>query len=156
MWFAGVIGLAVILGAAVEGSAPSALVAPAVSRFATVAFWAIAVAAITGTINSVLDLGHLGDLWSAPYGRTLAVKILFFLGILGLGAVNHFFVRRRLMVEASEGAKGTDRTRRIFRKTITIEVGLALLVLALTAMLTGQAPTAKEDGPKVRATEGQR
>lgn len=143
MWFAGVVALAVILPVAAGRPGEASLVAAAVMRFSRVAFASIAVAAITGTVNSLLEVGHLRDLWGSGYGRTLSFKVLLFLGILALGAVNHFVIRHRLAeVGAASGSGETVGARTLFRKTIAFEVVIAFSLLALTALLTGLAPTA--------------
>jgi putative copper export protein len=117
-----------------------------------VAFVSITLAAITGTINSILDVGGFGELWSTGYGRTLVLKIGVFIGILALGALNHFVIRDRIAKESSAAEGDGARARATFRKTIVFEVALALAVLGLTAILTGLAPPG--DRPAAVAPEG--
>ena len=73
------------------------------------------------------------------YGRLLLSKIVIFVGILVLGAINHFYVRRRLAKAAAEQTPST--VHRVFKKTIAIELMLALLILGLTSILVGSART---------------
>lgn len=146
VWFTGIIVLAVVLPEGWSRRASGerlALLSPAVVRFSQVALVAISIVAVTGTVNSFLDVAALDDLWDTGYGRTLAVKIGLFLLVLALGGINHFFLRARL-----EGAQRTpddlDRgvgAARFFRKTIAAELAIALGLMGLTGLLVGEART---------------
>jgi putative copper resistance protein D len=141
-WFAGIIILAVALpdGWIDRGaSARLQLLAPAISRFARVAMITITVVAVTGTLNSFLHIGRLDDMFDSTYGQTLSVKILFFIGILAFGGVNHYVVEKRLAVAH---ATGTEKDAvLVFRKTIAAELAIALTVMLLTGLLTGLSRT---------------
>jgi copper transport protein len=145
IWFAGIIVLAIALPdgwAGQKASARPLLLAPAVTRFSKVALVTIAVVAVTGTINSFLDVNALGDFVHTGYGRTLALKILLFLGILALGGINHFFLRRRLeRAEAGDDPSAGAGAQRMFRRTIAAELAVAIGLMGLTGMLVGQART---------------
>jgi len=142
IWFSGIVILAVLLPDAWAGRGDLerlSLLGPVVFRFSKVALVSIAIVAVTGTINSLLNVKTLGDMVSSAYGASLSVKIFFFLGILALGAVNHFVLRDRIQ-------KGTDDPRagaaqRTFRMTIAIELTIALTIMGVTGWLTGQAKT---------------
>jgi putative copper export protein len=148
IWFAGIVTLAILLPDAWAGRTDRdrlSLLGPVVSRFSKVALVSIAIVAITGTINSLLNVATLGDMLSSTYGATLSVKIAFFLGIIALGGVNHFILRDRIQ-------KGTDDPRagaaqRTFRTTIAIELVIALTIMGVTGWLTGQARTRQHQLP---------
>ena len=145
VWFAGIIELAVALPDSwrdADNSQRIQLLAASVTRFSRVAIVAIAIVAATGTLNSFLHVDALDDLVDTPYGRALAGKIILFLGILALGGINHYFVRHRLE-RAVEQAADTP-ARRLFRRTIAIELAIALGLMGLTGILTGQARTKKK------------
>lgn len=140
-WLTGIIVLSMLLPIAWRGKDQVSrlhLLTPVVTRFSKVAAVSIAVVAITGVINSFFDVEHIEDLVDSTYGLTLTAKIVVFLGVLSLGGVNHFYVRRRL-----ERARDEDAARipQLFRKTIAIELALGLLIIGLTGALTGQAKT---------------
>ncbi len=140
-WLTGIIVLAVFLPIAWRGQGAVSrlqLLTPVVTRFSIIAAVSISVVAITGVINSLFDVEALNDLVDTTYGVTLTVKIVVFVGVLTLGGVNHFYVRRRL--ESARGDQG-PRVARLFRKTIAIELLLGLLIMGLTGALTGQAKT---------------
>jgi copper transport protein len=145
IWFAGIIVLAIVLPdgwAGQKGAGRARLLAPAVTRFSKVAIVSIGVVAVTGTLNSFLDVNALNDLVDTGYGRTLALKIGLFLAILALGGVNHFFLRKRLeRAERGEDAKAGAGAQRVFRRTIAAELAVAIGLMGLTGVLVGQART---------------
>ncbi|MCA1708031.1 MAG: CopD family protein [Actinobacteria bacterium] len=140
-WFAGVVALVVILPIAAMGRGRKLVVAAAVTRFSKIAFASIALAAVTGTLNSYLDVRRIRDLWATNYGVTLSLKIAFFLAIVGLGAMNHFVIRRRLEREVVADDAHGEGAGALFRKTVGLEVAIAIVLLGVTAVLTGLAPT---------------
>ncbi|MFN2594028.1 MAG: CopD family protein [Actinomycetota bacterium] len=152
IWFAGVVVLAVILPDAWLGK-PSEerarLLGPAVLRFSHVALIAIGIVAVTGTINSLLEVAHPGDLLHSDYGRTLLIKIGLFLVILLMGAVNHFFLRVRLL---SSSKDEPARAQRLFRRTIAVELLVAIGIMVASGILTGQARTRESPGPVQKQT----
>lgn len=148
-WFTGIVILAVGLPDGWVGKGDvdrMLLLAPAVTRFSKVALVSITIVTITGSLNSFLHLGRLKDFWETSYGQTLGVKILVFLVILVLGALNHFVLRHKLEKARREGrdAKGP---RRSFRKAIAIELALAIVIMTLTAFLTGLGRTKQVELP---------
>lgn len=148
IWFAGVVGLAVVLpeGWASRRVDGLRLLTPAVSRFARVALVSISLAAVTGTINSFLNLQAFGDLLDSSYGRTLALKIALFLLVLMLGGINHYFVRERLQ-RASRNRTAEPSVRLLFRRTIAAELAIALALMAATGLLVGLARTRPSSAP---------
>jgi len=145
VWFAGVVALATILPYAAASDRSLPVAASAVARFATVALVSIGLAAVTGTINSYLSLDRVSDLWRDGYGRTLLAKIVAFIAILGLGSVSHFVIRNRLqraVDDPSVALEGAE-AKRLFRKTIALEVMVGIGVLVLTGILTGLDPAGR-------------
>ena len=138
-WFTGIIVLASIVPLAwrtQDEDSRLALMTPIIVRFSNLALVAIALVAITGTINSLFDVQHLRDLVQEGYGIALSVKIIIFLGILALGGFNHFYVRRKL-------EKGDDarEAARVFRRAIALELAFGLTIMGVTGVLTGLAKT---------------
>lgn len=153
-WFTGVVVLGTVLprGTSRMGSRERLRVgAPMISRFSDVALASIAIVAGTGTFNSLINVAGPDDLVDSGYGRALAVKLLLFLGVLGLGAINHFFVRRRLE-RSLEGAEAT-RMQAVFRRTIAIELALALGLMGITGVLVGSERTREESAASIELTQ---
>ena len=147
IWFTGIIVLALVVPDAWRGQEKHErvrLLAPAVTRFSTVAMVSITILGITGVLNSFLNVQELDDLVDTNYGRPLLGKILVYLGILAVGGVNHFFVAGRL--ERAAAAGKSDPAQSLFRRTIAIELVMALGVIGLTGFLVGEART-KDSAP---------
>lgn len=148
IWFSGIVLLAVFLPDAWRGRSEAErvqLLAPIVVRFSFVALVTITIVAITGTLNSFLNVAAFGDLLGSAYGVTLVLKIALFVGILGMGAVNHFVLRERMRkaadVQRSSSAHAT------FGKTIAVELVIAIAIMGATGLLTGQAKTRQPGMP---------
>ena len=138
-WFTGIIVLASLVPWAwkqAEERSRVELMAPMVVRFSNVALVAITIVAVTGVVNSLFDVAKLRDLVEAGYGIALSIKIVIFLGVLALGGINHFYVRRKL-----ERGRADGSVARMFRKTIAIELSLGLLIMGVTGALAGMQKT---------------
>jgi copper transport protein len=151
IWFCGIVVLGIGLPDAWrrDPSHRIQILTPVVVRFSTMAAASIAVLAITGTLNSFLHVGTWSDLVSTNYGRTLALKIGLFLGVLVLGGINHYWVRERLRKAAE--ANASTNAPSVFRRTIAAELIIALLLMGMTGMLVGLGRT-KETGPATTPT----
>lgn len=148
-WFTGIVVLALVLPDAWKGRADPErmrLLAPAVVRFSTLAMVTITILGITGVLSSYLHVGRLADMVETSYGISITLKILVYVGILTIGGVNHFLVRKRLERALAEG-RG-DSSQKLFRKTIAIELAMALTILGITGFLTGQGRTRTEPVPQ--------
>jgi copper transport protein len=150
-WFSGIVVLAIVLPDAWsrDPSHRIQILTPVVVRFSTVAAASVAVLAITGTLNSFLNVGAWSDLVTTNYGRTLALKISLFLGVLALGGINHYWVRERLRRAAEAHARTNAPS--LFRRTIAAELVIALLLLGMTGVLAGFGRT-KQTGPAMTPT----
>lgn len=145
IWFTGIIVLAIILPDAWRDEGESAritILAPAVIAFSRVALISILIVGVTGVVNSFLNVGNWGDLFDTGYGRAVTAKIVLYLVVLALGGVNHFYVRSRLKREMTDGT--SEGARHLFKKTIAVEVALAIGLMSVTGVLVGLARTRSE------------
>jgi putative copper resistance protein D len=95
---------------------------------------------LSGIVNvgSIVGWGHVTALPHSPYGRLLIAKVGLFLFMLGLAAVNRFW-----LTPALGRARNEADVRRALRRlgfSIAVETMAALLVLMLVAALGMQAP----------------
>ena len=97
-------------------------------RFSAVALIAVVVVAVTGLGSAVIQVGSPEALTDTGYGRLLMIKVVGVGILVVLGLLN----RRLLIGRLTEG--GT-----LFR-VVGIEIGVAALVLALTAALVNKPP----------------
>ncbi|MGH2808883.1 MAG: copper resistance D family protein [Actinomycetota bacterium] len=153
-WLTGIVLMAMVLPSAWRGKDDDdrvRMLTPVVIRFSKLAAISIAIIAITGTINSFLDIGKLSDMIDTRYGRSLTIKIGAFLFVLALGGVNHFYVRHKL--ETNDRARSSAH---LFRRTIAIELALGVAIIGVTAVLTGQARTREATDPASSVTSAPR
>ncbi len=106
----------------------------AVGVFTRLATVVLGVVLLTGLTRAVAEVGSVSGLYDTRYGVTLLAKIALVVGLVGLGALNHFF-----WAPAVRAASGGAADRR-FGLNSRGELGVALAVLAVTAALSGVAP----------------
>jgi putative copper export protein len=115
-----------MLRPAVSAADREQTVAEMVHRFSVVGLGGAGLLGITGLITGWTHLNPLAALWTTPYGYALIGKLCVVMVVLGLGAWNW----RR--VGPALGADGGART---IRRTASIELAFAALVLFITAIL---------------------
>lgn len=99
--------------------------------FSPLALWCAAGVAVTGLLGGWLELRDLGLVLESDYGRMLVRKIVVVLVIALLGAYHWRGVQPAM---ANEGSVAR------LRISLALDVALVLLVLLITAFLTGTAP----------------
>ena len=105
----------------------------AVAIFTRIATIVLVVVLASGLARALVEVGSVSALFDTDYGITLLVKVALVVGLVGLGALNHFF-----WVPAVEaGGAGADRR---FGLNSRGELAVALCVLVATAVLSGLAP----------------
>lgn len=154
VWLGGLVGLALLVRATARSGRPGrggttdtlprsrvAEAAAALTRFSTLAAGLVAVLALTGTLLAWRILGS----WSALVGTGYGVALLVKLGVVVLAVVaagyNRFVLRPAIAADPI-GATGWRRLRR----TVTVEAGLLVAVLAVTGWLVNASPTTPAAG----------
>lgn len=112
-----------------------AAVADVVNAFSPTALIFAAMSATTGVFAAWLHLDAVSALWRTDYGRLLLLKLTILSVVALTGAYNWLKVRPAL-----GNAEGTRRIRR----SATVELSVAVLVLAVTAILVA-TPTAFDE-----------
>ena len=112
----------------------------ALSGFARVGTWAVAVLVMTGLINSLYLVGWNGLplLAATLWGQLLITKLGLFMAMLALAALNRFQLTARL----KSADAGTTVAIGHLRASLLCEFGLAIAVLALVAVMGTLAPPA--------------
>ena len=106
----------------------------------------VALLLFTGTVNTIIEVGTVGDLLETGYGRALLAKLLLLLPLFGIAASNAILVRPDL-VEATENTGVRNRTSVLadlegqLNHRMRLELGVAVLVLAVVALLVQLTPT---------------
>jgi copper transport protein len=154
-WLGGLVMLLVAVPVAtrrLELEDRTRLLAGVVVRFSAIAFIAILLVFASGLAQSFVLVRHIDNALHTDYGHAILIKLGLFVGILALGAINKQFVVPKLKALAAEGSPAGS-TGRLLRRTITIEIFIALAVLATTGVLAGLAPaTVRPSGPFAATT----
>jgi copper transport protein len=103
-----------------------AAVGSLVNSFHPVALFCAPIVVLAGLGTSWLRLASLSNLWTTEYGRNLLWKIAWVLVVVTMGMYNSVRARRRL---------GSATATRHFRRTATLELLFAAVVLAVTTVL---------------------
>lgn len=101
--------------------------AAAVTRFSTMAGFAVPVIVATGVVQTLMIVGNPVTLVDYRYGRLLLVKISLVAVIVALGGVS-----RRILRNFGAGRLGVSTA---------VEAAVGAAILAITAVLTGVPPT---------------
>lgn len=167
VWLGGLVALLIGL---VRPGVPAAELGAALPRYSQLAFGSVLALVVTGVVQSVREVGSLSALVTTTYGWLLLAKLAVVLLVLGAAGVSRVWVqqqfgvhrrprgRRRVTAHAfAAGAQGSpiDEARRApsatsadaavddirpFRRSVLVEVLLATVVLAVTAVLVGTPP----------------
>ena len=121
-----IIGIRGVIRSATAGPQRAALVSDLVNSFSPLALTAATIVVITGATTAWLHLKRISALWTTSYGIALVVKLVLVAMVVVLGAWNWKRVRPSL------GAEGTEET---IRRSATMELTFASLVLIATAVL---------------------
>jgi putative copper export protein len=106
-----------------------ARVATATARFGSAALFIVGALVAAGVGLLTVLVGGLHELWESAYGRFFLAKISLVGALLALAALNRWRVTPRLL--------GRDpHAIAALRRSLQVEVSLAILVLVVTAMLT--------------------
>jgi copper transport protein len=109
--------------------------ATALPRWSRLATWSVLALVVTGTFASLRQVGELGALTSTDYGRRLLVKVAVVGLMLLLGLVGRSYVRDHF-----PGPEPTARQAAGLRRSVSLEAGLGVVVVAVTALLVSTTP----------------
>ncbi len=133
VWVGGVLALAMLAGAGrpLARGSRNALLRASFVRFSNVAAPAVLVLALGGLYMALRELPSTSSLVTSGYGVLLLVKTSVFLAVLVVAAYH----RGRVVPRIASGAPVTG-----LRRTLTVEVGLLVVAVALAAILSQTAP----------------
>jgi putative copper resistance protein D len=135
VWLGGLAPLAWVLRQARRppGDSEISLARDALRNFSHMGYAAVALIALTGAINTLFLVGSLDAMLGTPYGRLLVFKIVLFLAMVVVALINRFRLAPRIA--------GDPGALRALGRTVALEQGLALAVLAIISVLgTWPAP----------------
>jgi copper transport protein len=120
--------------------------AMALRRFSLAAVFSVALLLFTGVVNSVIEVGKIGDLVDTGYGQILLLKLFLLIPLLAIGLRNAYLLRPQIIQETAE--RSTEQRREFIselesdlNRTIRWELAVAIAVLAVVAVLVQLTPT---------------
>jgi copper transport protein len=180
-WLGGLALLAVVvLRPRREGSlADESRLHAVVGGFSTLAFAAVVTIVVTGTIQGIRQVQGFSALFDTTYGRLLVVKVLTVGGLVAVAGFSRAWVRRRWGARAepvaavpgagpgakavaappdtpgTDGTDGDDEDGRprlaTLRRSVGVEAGIAVVVLAITSLLVNTVPAVDDSAPTFSA-----
>lgn len=138
IWAGGLLHLASLLHATAgtEGADARPYAVLAARRFSTIALVLVAVIAVSGAVNTLIEVGTVAGLIGTRHGRLLIVKLLLVAVMLALAARN----RRVLPALSGEAATTGLPAMRRLRASVLGEAMVALAVLVIVAAMTATPP----------------
>jgi putative copper resistance protein D len=134
LWLGGLLPLGWLLGRARSDEARfAALAGQALPAFSHMGYAAVAVIAITGTVNTLLLAGNLDALFGTDYGRLLSLKILLYLAMVAIALRNRF----RLMPRLSNACPSEARA---LQRSVLVEQAIGLAILTAVSFLGSWPP----------------
>jgi copper resistance protein D len=127
LWLGGLAPLAWLLRHGRHQPEELSLICVALRNFSHIGYAAVALIALTGSINTLLLVGSLRALIGTPYGRLLVVKILLFVTMIGVASINRFRLAPR--IPEDPGAL------RVLGRSVALEQSLGLTVLGIVSVL---------------------
>jgi copper transport protein len=98
-----------------------------------------------GVVRAVLEIDTVSGLWDTTYGRLVLAKAALLLPLLALGARNHRAVAALRRGAAEHG----------FGRRMAAELAVLVVVLGVTAVLTGEPPARAAAGAQPFSTSTQ-
>ena len=135
VWLGGLVGLVLSLRAL---SGREVLAAQTLSRFSTIAAFALVVVAAAGAFLSWRILGSWAGFVETAYGRLLLTKIAIALVVAGIGGWNRW--RTLPAVRAAAGFGDRERAAAAVTRTVRVEAVLLVVLLGVTGFLVNQSP----------------
>ena len=113
----------------------------AVRRFEWIGAAIVLMLSITGVVNYLFIVGpRLDEVLLGTYGMLLAIKVLLFAGMLVLAALNRFHLGPALAQALRNGHYVIAANA--LRRSVVVELAIALLIVALVAWLGTLSPEA--------------
>lgn len=142
-------GLAVLVAAVLRRPTPPAAddvgaIEPVVTRFSRVAFAAVVLIVVSGTVQGWRQVGSYDALLETAYGRLLVTKVALVAAMLVAAALSRSWVRERIAGRRAdagpEHSPSTGARLTVLRRSVAAEAGGALAVVAVTALLVNAVP----------------
>jgi copper transport protein len=153
VWLGGIAVLVLVLRRAtrrLETEERAPLLVAVVSRFSTLAGAAFAVLLASGIVQGIVEVASVSALVHTAFGRAVLIKMVLFAVLVRLGWEN----RARILPALRGMAHDPVRAGVLLRRTLRLELAIAVVVLGVTGALAGYPPsTAVSSGPVSREAD---
>ena len=137
-WLGAMLAL-VLMARGLVNEARIRLLVLSVKRFEWIGAVIVLTLSITGAVNYLFIVGpRLDDVLLGTYGMLLAIKVLLFAGMLVLAALNRFHLGPSLQQSLRDGQHAVAANA--LRRSVVVELAMALLIVALVAWLGTLSP----------------
>ncbi|MEN5046713.1 copper homeostasis membrane protein CopD [Pseudomonas koreensis] len=139
-WLGGMLALVLLARGGVD-EARIRLLAEAVKRFEWIGAAIVLTLSVSGVVNYLFIVGpRLDEVLLGTYGMLLAIKVLLFAVMLVLAALNRFHLGPALERSLRDGQHVI--AAHALRRSVLLELGMALLIVTLVAWLGTLSPDA--------------
>jgi putative copper resistance protein D len=139
-WLGGMLALVLLARGGVD-EARIRLLAEAVKRFEWIGAAIVLTLSVSGVVNYLFIVGpRLDEVLLGTYGMLLAIKVLLFAAMLVLAALNRFHLGPALERSLRDGQHVI--AAHALKRSVLLELGTALLIVALVAWLGTLSPDA--------------
>ena len=143
-WLGCLVPLAYLFMLAVrtESALSPAEIADATRRFSSLGLLSVASLLITGFFNTYFLVGNVAILVGSTYGRLLMIKVILFLLMVCIAAINRTWLTPA--ITASVSSVRTKAMHRLARNSL-IEASLGLVIIAIVGVLGTLPPELPEE-----------
>jgi len=133
-WIGGLVPLVLLLNLARCHQAPAwvALARDVAQGFSTLGIVSVGTLLATGIINTGVLVGSFHALLVTGYGQLLTLKIVVFAAMVGVAAINRYWLTPRLVLSAKDAAPSA--LRQLTRNSV-IEIALGFAIFAIVGVL---------------------
>ncbi len=113
------------------------------AAFSSIGVTVVALLLLSGVVNSWFLVGpsHITQLLTSPYGLLLDAKLVLFAAMVVLAAANRYRFTPRLSAALAQTGSH-DESAVVLRRSVALELGLAVLVLAIVSLMGTLEPPA--------------
>jgi copper resistance protein D len=130
-WAGALVPLALLL--AMAGRDALAVARTATLRFSKLGIVSVGTLLATGIVNTWYLAGSIPALLGTDYGRLLLIKIVLFLAMVGIAAVNRLRLTARIVNDAN--LAGAQQAVRQLRRNAAIEASIGAVIIGIVAVL---------------------
>jgi putative copper resistance protein D len=140
-WLGALVPLLFVLSRAAAASDPAwqALSVAVVRRFSALGVVAVLLLLGSGLLNAAWLVGSWAGLGSTPYGRLVGIKVMLFVLIVAIAAVNRLRLAPRLAAPPAQAG-----AVRALRRNVIAELIIGVIVVAVVGWLGVMPPAAHE------------